>query len=104
MANTYAKMKERFRAAPLGLDVPHASRIFSPMAIAEQQRIVAKVDELLRWSGALHGRLGAVGLAALLAQTVKIDTSPFILSPFELEGKPTIRERAFKGEPYYACP
>jgi hypothetical protein len=35
---------------------------------------------------------------ALLDQTVKIDTSPLILSPFEVERKPAIHDRAVKGE------
>ena len=34
-------------------------------------------------------------LDALLSQTVKIDTSPWILSPFEAERKPGILDRAF---------
>jgi hypothetical protein len=38
-------------------------------------------------------RFDATGLDALLSQTAKIDTSPFILSPFEAER--TSADRAF---------
>ncbi len=40
----------------------------------------------------------AAKMDALLDQAVKIDTSPFILSPFEAERKPALLARAFKAE------
>jgi hypothetical protein len=43
-------------------------RAFSPAGISEQQRIVAKVDELLRWCDALEAWLTAARTSATLHQ------------------------------------
>ncbi len=40
----------------------------------------------------------AAELAVLLDETVKIDTSPLILSPFEAERKPATLDRTLNGE------